>query len=402
MGQVEIINQFFEGDNLSFDFFTEKKKLIDNMNWLKSLPVEKSTLYKKWEEVQLYKNTYDRAIKVKPLIWKPTDIYDEKLTIREIEQLNPQIIPVNPDNMDWLTMRIFCHSAEFNQSPGRYLKFIITDGKNTDNFGEIPKYLGFIAIASDVITIKCRDDYLGWTHYDRVEGKMIDHSAIGTCVAPTQPFGYNFLGGKLCAALTTCKKIRDRWEECYNQLLVGMTVTSLYGSFSQYTNLKWWKDCGESAGKILLKPDEKYYKTWHEWIKKNRAAQYERTMTQKEGVSGPVTSYKLRILSMIFDAVDLKLKNYTHGFARGVYYSLFYENGRDFFQRKIKQDQLILKQLYQKDMDAIMEYWKPRAIARYKKLKAENRLKPDVLFYDKMIDMPYEEAEKQFLPEIAR
>jgi len=401
MNQIETINQFFTGNNLEFDFAAEKTALVKNLTWLKSLDVTEATLYKKWEEIQIYKDLYNQAASVKPLIWRPTDINDEKKTIQEIEELNPTLVPVNVDNTDWMTMRIFCHTAEFNQSPGRYMKFIVTDGNN-NTFGEVPRYLGFIAVASDVITIKCRDDYIGWTNAHRVKDKLIGHSAIGTCVAPTQPFGYNFLGGKLTAALTVSKAVRDRWQELYHELLVGMSVTSLYGSFSQYTNLKWWRDCGKSAGKILLKPDEKHYQIWHEWLKKNRSEQYVKAMTQKEGISGPVTSSKLRILSMIFDVVDLKLKNYTHGFERGVYYSMFYENGRDFFQKKIKEDQLIMKKLYQDDLNAIMEYWRPRAIERYKKLKAAGKLKADVLFYSDMIDMPYEEAKKRFLPDVGR
>lgn len=401
MNQIELINQFFEGDNLDFDFAAEKKRLVDNLEWLKSLSVEEFTFAKKWEEIQIYKNLYDKAAKVKPLIWRPKDIHNLNQTVSEIENLNPKVVPVNIDNTDWTVLRIFCHSAEFNQSPGRYMKFLVTDG-NENTFGEMPRYLGFIAIASDVITIKDRDSYIGWSHENRVKEKRIDHSAIATCVAPTQPFGYNFNGGKLIAALTTCKTVRNRWQELYDTLMVGMTVTSLYGSFSQYTNLKWWHDCGKSAGKILLKPDEKHYQIWHEWLKKNRSEKYEKNMTQKEGVSGPVTSAKLRILSMIFDAVDLKIKNYVHGHSRGVYYSTFYENSKQFFQNKIKEDQLILKNLYQRDIDAIMEYWRPRAIARYTKLHQEGRLKADTLFYSDMIDMPYAEAKSLFLPEVGR
>lgn len=401
MDQIDIISQFFNGENLEFDFPKEKKKLIDNLNWLKSLSVEEVTLYKKYDEIQMCRDMYNRAIKVKSLIWKPTDINDEKLTVQEIENLNPKVVPVSIDNPDWAILRTFCHTAEFNQSPGRYMKFIVTDG-NDSTFGQVPHYLGFIAIASDVITIKDRDDWIGWTHNNRVKDKLLDHSAIGTCVAPTQPFGFNFNGGKLVAALAVSKTVRDRWKELYDTLMVGMTVTSLYGSFSQYTNLKWWKDCGKSAGKILLKPDEKIYKIWHEWIKKNRTEEYEKMMTQKEGISGPVTSSKLRVLSMIFDSVGIKLKNSVHGHVRGVFYSMFYENGKEFFQNKIKENQLKLKQLYQRDIDAVMEYWKPRAIERYKKLKLEGRLKPDILFYSDMIDMPYEDAKKQFLKEVGR
>ena len=37
-------------DEVEFDYEKEKKKFIDNLNFLKEMSVQEITLYKKWEE----------------------------------------------------------------------------------------------------------------------------------------------------------------------------------------------------------------------------------------------------------------------------------------------------------------------------------------------------------------
>ena len=41
-------NDFF--DEPQFDFDAERKKFIDNLDFLKSMSVQEQTLYKKWQE----------------------------------------------------------------------------------------------------------------------------------------------------------------------------------------------------------------------------------------------------------------------------------------------------------------------------------------------------------------
>ena len=41
-------NDFF--DEQKFDFEAERKKFIDNLDYLKSMSVQEQTLYKKWQE----------------------------------------------------------------------------------------------------------------------------------------------------------------------------------------------------------------------------------------------------------------------------------------------------------------------------------------------------------------
>ena len=392
---MDVLQEFFGVE--AFDYNANKHKLIENLDFLKSMSVEEQTFYKKWIEVQDLSNYKSRAMQAKSKIWTPTDINNEQLTIKEIQDIKPTVVHVNNKVLenDWLMLRTFVHTMEFAQTPGRFVKFLITDG-NVEN----PRYLGVISKSSDVITITDRDKYIGWTPNDKLQNKRLAHSAIGSCIMSTQPFGYNFLGGKLIAALVTAETVRNAWQALYNQLLVGITTTSLYGSYSMYNSLKWWHKCGTSAGKMSIKPDDSIYKVWHDWLKTNKSEKYEKAMTQREGVSGPVTGAKARVIGMIFSELGIKQSAYVHGFERGTYYACPYKNTKDFLCGKIDESKLIFNPLYTES--TIIDWWKAKAIARYQTLKAENRLKSDILYYDQMIGMDYQTAKNNYFSEVGR
>jgi len=386
-----------------FDLVSNRKLVIDNLNWLSKLSVEEFTFRKKWEEIQLLTNFIKEfAGQAKATIWTPTDINNEELTIKEITNLEPIVVVVNTEPLErlWTTLRYYCSSAEYNQAPGRFIKFLMMD-KVSD------KVLGICSIASDVISISDRDKFIGWTPENKLKDKMLRHTAIGTTIVPTQPFGSNFLGGKLIAALVTSEVVRNEWEnpstgDSNPGKLVGMTTTSLYGGFSMYNSLKWWKPVGMTKGKIAIKPYEKGYENWHWWLKQHMKDDYDKAMTQKEGVSGPVTGAKNRVLAMIFKACGIKQSDFQHGYLRGVYYSCFYENTKEFLCNKITEDKLIMKPLFKGDINEIVFWWKPKAIERYKKLKSENRLNPNKLFYNVMTEMGYEEAKSKFFGDVGK
>jgi hypothetical protein len=388
-------NDFF--DIVETDIDVRKKEIIEHMNFLKSMSVEESTFYKKHLEVQSYTKHIGNASITKAKLWLPDDLSDESKTIKQIENINPRVIYVDGKEleMDWLMIRIFGHTMEFSQTPGRFLKFLIDDGNG--------KYLGCLSISSDIIAIGERDKYIGWSSDNKLKNnKRINNSAICSCIMSTQPFGYNFLGGKLMASLATSSVIRDKWKELYNNILVGMTTTSLYGKYSMYDRLPWWKACGESAGKVPIRPDENYYKEWHEYVKEHYAKKYEEMMTQKEGVGGPVTGAKNRVMNLIFKELGIKTSEYEHGYARGVYYSCFYDNTKEFLCDKIQETDLKMKQLFIDDKKSILDWWKVKAINRYTTLKKDNRIKPEVLFYNQMIGMTYDDAKKKYFNEVGR
>jgi hypothetical protein len=247
-----------------------------------------------------------------------------------------------------------------------------------------------------------RDNYIGWSKDNKFKDGKLNHTTIASTIVCTQPLGYNFLGGKLVAMMTTVPEVREFWKQKYGQTLVAVGTTSLYGIHSQYNGIPHFKTLGESAGKISIKPDDSIYELWHDWIKENQSEEYERQTTQKEGISGPVSGVKQRILSMIFKECGIKQSEYHHGFKRGVYLAMMYENGAEFLRSEISEDELKMKQKFEEGVDYISKWWKKKAIKRYTKLHSEGRLKPENLFYLDAIGMSWDKMKETYLKEVGR
>jgi hypothetical protein len=394
-----------------FDFDIEKAKLKENMDYLMTMSVQEQTLYKKWVELQ-----EPSMIQAKAQIasyydsqWKPTDINNKELTIKEIESLDPyvEIVDDNPkESTKWAAIRRMIHTMDFTANPGRNVKINVKDRVSG-------KLLGQISLASDVTAMGVRDNFIGWTKDNKfVDGKL-NNTTIASTIVCTQPLGYNFLGGKLVAMMTTVPEVRNYWKTKYGDTLIAVGTTSLYGIHSQYNGIPLFKTLGESAGKISLKPDDKFYDPWHQWLKENRAEWYQNNITNErirnganmgagEGASGPVSGIKQKILSAIFKECGIKATEYHHGFKRGVYLAMMYENGTEFLRKEIDEDKLILKPKFEQGVEYINKWWKKHAISRYTKLHDEGRIKPEHLFYIDAIGISWEEMKDKYLSEVGR
>jgi hypothetical protein len=391
-----------------FDFDTEKEKLKENMDYLMTMSVQEQTLYKKWVELQ-----DPTMIQAKSQIaayydsqWRPTNINDKELTIKEIEALDPyvEIVEDAKEATKWSQIRRMIHTMDFTANPGRNVKINVKDRVSG-------KLLGQISLASDVTALGVRDNYIGWTKDDKfVKGKL-NNTTIASTIVCTQPLGYNFLGGKLIAMMTTVPEVRNYWKTKYDNVLIAVGTTSLYGIHSQYNGIPLFKTLGESAGKISIKPDDKFYDPWHQWLKENKADWYMENITRERArnganmgyeANGPVSGIKQKILGQIFKECGIKATEYHHGFKRGVYMAMMYENGNDFLCDRITEDQLVLKDKFAQGVDYINKWWKKHAISRYTKLHEEGRLKPEHLFYIDAIGMSWEEMKEKYLGEVGR
>ena len=393
-----------------FDFEIEKAKLIENMDYLMTMSVQEQTLYKKWVELQ-----EPTMIQAKSQIasyydfqWKPTDINNKELTIKEIESLDPyvEIVEDPKESTKWAAVRRMIHTMDFTANPGRNVKINVKDRVSG-------KLLGQISLASDVTAMGVRDNYIGWTKDNKfVDGKL-NNTTIASTIVCTQPLGYNFLGGKLVAMMTTVPEVRNYWKTKYGDTLIAVGTTSLYGIHSQYNGIPLFKTLGESAGKISLKPDDKFYDPWHQWLKENRAEWYQNNITNErirnganmgagEGASGPVSGIKQKILGQIFKECGIKATEYHHGFKRGVYFAMMYENGAEFLRKEIDEDKLIIKDKFKQGTEYINKWWKKHAISRYTKLHDEGRIKPEHLFYIDAIGISWEEMKTKYLSEVGR
>ena len=388
---MNLISEFFDIEEFSFD--REKENFIKNLDMLKTMSVQEQTLYKKWLEFNKDETTRQKFIKnyfkselFYNQIWKPTDINNKELTISEIEALDP-IVEIAKTPETWTLLRTLISSMEFTANPGRNIRFFAKD-RVTD------KYLGVISVGSDVTSIKVRDDYIGWTKDNKFVDHKLNHTCIGTSIVPTQPLGFNFLGGKLLSTLVTTSTIRDKWKENYDETLVGITTTSLYGVHSQYNGIPHWKTLGESTGKISIKPDDSVYKVWSSWLKENHFEEFDKAIH----ATGP----KQNIINRIFRHLGIKSKDYEHGFKRGVFFANMYDNGLEYLRNEIDDSDLIMKKKFVEDYDYINRWWKKKAIKRYTKLLEQDRLKPETLFYNDMFNMTWEEAREKYLTDVGR
>lgn len=390
------MNLFWDdsGYSTEFDFEDSKTKLIENLDYLHSMSVQEHTLYKKWVELQ-----EPNTIREKPLIatfydkqWTPTDITNKELTIREIENIDPYVDIVDDSSSDvtkWTYMRKMIHTMSWVANPGRNVKVSVKD-RNTE------KILGLISLGSDVTSVAVRDKYIGWRDIDKFENGKLNNTTIATSIVSTQPLGYNFLGGKLIAMMATSPDIRQYWERKYNDVLVGVHTTSLYGINSQYLGLPHYKTLGETTGKISIKPDDEVYEPMHHFIKRTYPDWYQ------ENVGNGKSSPKQRVLSKIFKECGISGTKYHHGYKRGVYFAQMYENGNEFLRSEIDESELVMKKKFEEGVDYISKWWKNKAIKRYTKLHEQNKLKPEHLFYIDGIGVSWDEFKQQRLNEVGR
>ena len=358
----------FGGNRKELDLLKKKRlELLDNLDFKMSLDDRELVLYHKIKEFSKIK-TLDKTKRLKSKVWKPSNIYDKTRTINEIQNLKP-IIELATDEKDFIAYRKLIHSFEWVQSVGRLMKFYIKDEPTN-------KILGLLTIGSDLVKIEARDNYIGWTDYNKSTQKKINHTAVASSIVPVQPFGFHFLGGKLIALLSTTNVIRDEWEKRYGDKLVGLTTTSLYGSYSMYSNLALWKKCGSSRGKVYIKPDEEIYSYWLKWVRENQRDFYDETM------GGMKTGSKQKMLNHIYMQLGMKASHYFTWQKRGVFFSSFYSNTKEFLKGEIEESDLILKPQVADGMDYINNWWLPKSLNRYEKLYNADNLQEQILWYD--------------------
>lgn len=449
---IDVAQLFFEDAEEEFDFERDKRRLIQHMEELKSQSVEESTLYKKWEELRAMNNTRDivKTGILKNLLWRPTDIYNREQTIQEINDLRPKIV-ICEDGSEmydtWNYLRKLCTSFELSTGIGRLIKILIFD--ETTN-----KVIGVCSLASDVIAIAVRDQWIGWTKENKFEGGKLKNTAIGSTIVSTQPLGYNFLGGKLIASLLCTEDVRNAWENKFGDKLVGITTTSLYGGHSMYQRIPFWKELGKTAGRILLKPDDEFYEKWNHWLQDHHHAEYQRAVFGKAGVvvqrsegrwewvykdevmetassrsdmeiklhlrkfavqddnvvldlrgelELPPSGPKQNVLNRVYRHLNMKMGDYFHGFKRGVYFAPIYENTREYLREEVGEDDLVLSSKLDNDVEDVLDWWREKAIRRYEKLLDDDRIKPEHLYYRDMITIPtWEQVKEKYLREVGR
>ena len=385
-----------------------KERLIKELGYVSSMTVEEYTLYQKWcevknkypaqtvntlfgEESQLVDLSKDKLLThVKNNIWSPQDPMD-------FEKLQPELI-YTKDSPElpqlWNAIRTFASTMKNNNNIGRNLNFIVRD-KPTK------KYLGVICVSSDFLDLTPRDSYIGWDR-ERKTKKMINHTAIGSTIVPLQPLGYNYTGGKLLALMCLSDKVQETWKKEYGDTMVGVTTTSLYGSFSQYQNLRHWKKRGHSAGSVSYEATKPTIQMLRDWLKENHTRKYFEWYSATKPTGQPYKrDHRNRSHTFAYSKLGIPKELTKSDHSRGIYFSTLYDNTREFLREEIPEDKLVKS--FESSVDALSELWRERyARKRIKSLIDQTRTNMETLYYDDLIHLSWEETKEKYLKQVGR
>ena len=304
---------------------------------------------------------------------------------------------IHPEDMEFecreVTSEIFVNYLEIVTShavevsvPGKSIKWVVYE-KNTG------KIVGFIRLGSPTINSKPRNEFLGKpldTMNPDVMKRFNDSSIMGFIIVPTQPFGYNYLGGKLLASICCSHLTKDTLDKKYGGPFCMFETTSLYGSTkssSQYDGMKpflRYKGNTESDFAPLINDDN--YRRLNEWfIGKNGGELL---------VAADASSRKLKTQTKMISVIKASLKDsepeeykkfvQTFNDAKGLtekkraYMSDFgFENVKEYLN--LETDTLVKKENYDKySFDGVVEWWKKLAGKRFTNLKQDGRLRNEI------------------------
>ena len=269
------------------------------------------------------------------------------------------------------------HVIEHN-IPGRELRWLVRE-KNSG------KIMGFIRFGSPTINSKPRNNWLGRAPDLSVFNR---HAVMGFAIVPSQPFGYNYLGGKLLALMCVSHYAREQVSKVFEKDIALFETTSLYGSTtsaSQYDGLKpfiRYKGLTDSQFTPLLHKESfhKLHNKFKEWnhgepLTENRASS-KKMKRQNKMISIIRNSLKDEdklnefnsIIQMAFGLTQRK-RAYVSDYG--------YQNVREVILGE--QKKLIRGQNWEKfEYDNIIKWWKKKAGKRYEKLKSEGRFRTEV------------------------
>ena len=286
-------------------------------------------------------------------------------------------------NDTWETL-VAITSSHVNKAPvGKNIQLAVKE-KNTG------KILGFIRLGSPVIYMKPRNELLNhvWIQDPDTAKRFNQSTIMGFVIVPAQPFGFNYLGGKLLSAICTSHTVREMCNKKYGMELCLFETTSLYGTtkaVSQYDGMKpYIRYRGLTESDMVPMMHGPRYHTLKDYV---------------ESFTGDLlagdtstTSRKLRTFTKIIALTKAALKGSSEGEA----FQLTIENAKALTEKKryytsdygfanmvdfmnCKTDKLLPGENYHKhELSNIVAWWKSKAINRYDTLKSEGRLRTEL------------------------
>jgi hypothetical protein len=249
--------------------------------------------------------------------------------------------------------------------PGRTIKWIVTE--DTTN-----KIIGVIRFGSPTINSKPRNDYFGEV---LPLSKINNEFVMGFNIVPVQPFGYNYLGGKLLALLASSNELKRQFDAKYETDLHYFETTSLYGTtkgVSMYDGLKpYLRHIGDTESNFLPLFHDDYFREMFWWFN-NNANGGERL------ISADKSSKKLKIQTKMISIITKSLKDTS----KLLEFKKCIEHAKSLTEKK---RYYISKFGY--EPDEVIKWWKSKATRRYEKLLQDNKLRTELELWKPGVDL---------------
>jgi len=240
--------------------------------------------------------------------------------------------------------------------PGRTIKWIVTE--NSTN-----KVVGVVRFGSPTINSKPRNDYFG----EVLPLSKINHEFVmGFNIVPVQPFGYNYLGGKLLALLASSNELKRQFNSKYGTNLQYFETTSLYGTtkgVSMYDGLKpYIRHIGDTESNFLPLFHDDYFREMFWWFN-NNANNGERL------ISADKSSKKLKIQTKMISIIMKSLRD---------------ESKKNEFQKCIEHAKTLTEKKryyiskFGYEPEEVISWWKNKATKRYQTLIQNKRLRTEL------------------------
>ena len=240
--------------------------------------------------------------------------------------------------------------------PGRTIKWIVTE--DTTN-----KVVGVIRFGSPTINSKPRNDYFG----EVLPLSKINHEFVmGFNIVPVQPFGYNYLGGKLLALLASSNELKRQFNAKYGTDLQYFETTSLYGTtkgVSMYDGLKpYIRHIGDTESNFLQLFHDDYFREMFWWFN-NNANDGERL------ISADKSSKKLKIQTKMISIIIKSLRDDSklNEFKQSIDHAKTLTEKKRYYISKFGYEP-----------EEVIEWWKVKATRRHEKLLQDNKLRTEL------------------------
>lgn len=292
--------------------------------------------------------------------------------------MNFEVVKLPNETFDAMIEKVASFSPDEN--PGKTLKLVVKE-TNTNTV------VGFIRFGSPLINSKPRNEYLGQIPDLDIFNKR---AIMGFNIVPVQPFGFNYLGGKLLAAVCCSHASRRMLNEKYNTEFCLFETTSLYGNIkgaSMYDGMRpYLRYKGDTQSQFLLTLGEEIYFELRDWFEKRN--------DDEPLIHKGASSRKLKMQTKMVGIIKSNLKKYdttayehfckVMNTAQDVttqkrfYMSEYgYSNVRDVLLGKTET--LNKAENFDRfEFENVIAWWKKHASKRYDNIKEQGRLRTEL------------------------